>query len=43
MAEELITIAGSCLYTCLATDEGVIDDAIDRFDNVFKKVEGAKL
>jgi glutamate-1-semialdehyde 2,1-aminomutase len=42
MAEGLITIAGSRLYTNLATDEEVIDDAIGRFDNVFKKVEGAK-
>ncbi len=42
MAEGLITIAGSRLYTSLATDEEVIDDALGRFDNVFKKVEGAK-
>ena len=37
MAEGLITLAGSRLYTSAAYNEGMIDDVIARFDRVFAK------
>ena len=37
MAEGLITLAGSRLYTSAAYDEAMIDDVIARFDKVFSK------
>lgn len=43
MAEGIITIAGSRIYTSLATDEAVVDEALIGFDKVFSQVEGAKL
>ncbi len=42
MAEGLITLAGSRLYTSAAYDEAMIDDVIARFDRVFSKVEAMK-
>ncbi len=39
MAEGLISLAGSRLYTSMATDEKVIDEALERFDKVFAHVE----
>jgi len=43
MAEGLVTLAGSRLYTSAADTDAVIDDALARFERVFKNVEGAKL
>jgi glutamate-1-semialdehyde aminotransferase len=40
MAHGLITLAGSRMYTSLADTDQVIDDALDRFESVFKDVEG---
>ena len=37
MAEGLITLAGSRLYTSAAYDEAMIDDVIARFDRVFSQ------
>lgn len=37
MAEGLVTLAGSRLYTSAAYDEAMIDDVIERFDRVFSK------
>jgi glutamate-1-semialdehyde 2,1-aminomutase len=39
MAEGLITLAGSRLYTSMADTDEVIDDALDRFDRVFSKMK----
>lgn len=38
MAEGLVTLAGSRLYTSAAYTEEMIDDVLPRFDNVFKNV-----
>ena len=35
MAEGIVTLAGSRLYTSAAYDEEMIDDCIARFDRVF--------
>ena len=37
MAEGIVTLAGSRLYTSAAYDEEMIDDLIRRFDRVFAK------
>jgi glutamate-1-semialdehyde 2,1-aminomutase len=37
MAEGVVTLAGSRLYTSMADTDEVIDDALNRFENVFKK------
>ncbi|MCO5231449.1 MAG: aminotransferase class III-fold pyridoxal phosphate-dependent enzyme [Chitinophagales bacterium] len=39
MAEGIVTLAGSRLYTSLADTDDVIDDALERFERVFKNVE----
>ncbi len=39
MAEGLITLAGSRLYTSMADTNDVIDDAIERFGRVFKNIQ----
>ncbi|MCO5233960.1 MAG: aminotransferase class III-fold pyridoxal phosphate-dependent enzyme [Chitinophagales bacterium] len=39
MAEGIVTLAGSRLYTSLADTDEVIDDALERFERVFKNVE----
>lgn len=41
MAEGIITLAGSRMYTSLADNDEVIDDALNRFERVFQGVEGA--
>lgn len=41
MAHGLVTLAGSRLYTSMADTDDVIDDALDRFDTVLSKVQGA--
>ena len=40
MAEGLVTLAGSRLYTSAADTDRIIDDALDRFERVFRNVEG---
>ncbi|NDI35111.1 aspartate aminotransferase family protein [Chengkuizengella sediminis] len=40
LAEGIITLAGSRLYTSLADTNDVIDDALERFDRVFQNIEG---
>lgn len=42
MAEGLVTLAGSRLYTSAAQTNDIIDDALARFDHVFQNVEGVK-
>ena len=39
-AHGIISLAGSRLYTSMADTDEVIDDALDRFDQVFAQVEG---
>lgn len=39
-AHGVITLAGSRLYASMADTDAVIDDALDRFDQVFALVEG---
>lgn len=40
MAEGMITLAGSRLYTSMADTDEIIDDALERFDRVLRHVEG---
>lgn len=40
MAEGIVTLAGSRMYTSLADTDEVIDEALIRFERVFKNVEG---
>lgn len=42
MAEGVVTLAGSRLYTSLADTDDVIDDALNRFENVFKHIQKTK-
>ena len=42
MAEGVVTLAGSRLYTSMADTDEVVDDALDRFENVFKKISYKK-
>ena len=39
MANGIVTLAGSRLYTSLADTPEVIDDALDRFETVFRHVK----
>jgi len=39
-AHGIITLAGSRMYTSMADTDDVIDDALERFDQVFALVEG---
>ncbi len=41
MAQGLVTLAGSRMYTSIADTDEVIDDALERFDAVLLSVEGA--
>ena len=38
MAEGIVTLAGSRMYTSMADTDDVIDDALSRFDRVLEKV-----
>jgi len=38
MAEGVVTLAGSRMYTSMADTDEVIDDALNRFENVFKNI-----
>lgn len=40
MAEGIVTLAGSRMYTNAACSDAMIDDALLRFERVFKNVEG---
>ncbi|NQU54933.1 MAG: aminotransferase class III-fold pyridoxal phosphate-dependent enzyme [Bacteroidetes bacterium] len=40
MAEGLVTLAGSRMYTSLADTDEIIDEALIRFERVFKNIEG---
>jgi glutamate-1-semialdehyde aminotransferase len=40
MANGLITLAGSRMYTSMADTDEVIDDALARFDQVFSNISG---
>jgi len=42
MAEGVVTLAGSRLYTNAMQDDKIIDEALKRFDRVFQNVEGVK-
>ena len=42
MAQGLITLAGSRMYTSMADTDEVIDEALDRFEYVLASVEGAR-
>ena len=39
MAEGLVTLAGSRMYTSMADDDSIIDDALNRFERVFKNAK----
>lgn len=39
MAEGIVTLAGSRLYMSMADTDDIIDDALERFERVFKNVE----
>ena len=39
MAEGVVTLAGSRLYTSMADTDDVIDEALNKFENVFKNVQ----
>jgi glutamate-1-semialdehyde 2,1-aminomutase len=38
MSQGIITLAGSRIYTSMATTDRIVDDALDRFETVFKMV-----
>ena len=42
MAHGIVTLAGSRLYTSLADTDEIIDEALNRFEDVFKNVEICK-
>ncbi|MBN2650973.1 MAG: aminotransferase class III-fold pyridoxal phosphate-dependent enzyme [Spirochaetales bacterium] len=42
MAEGIVTLAGSRLYTSAACTDEIIDEALRRFEKVFKNIEGVK-
>ncbi len=42
MAEGIVTLAGSRMYTSAADTDEIIDDALIRFERVFKNIEGVK-
>ena len=42
MAEGIITLAGSRLYTSMADTDDVIDDALERMDRLFRHIEVKK-
>lgn len=43
MAEGIVTLAGSRLYTSMATTDEVVEDALSRFESVFQKVDRTNL
>ena len=43
MAEGMVTLAGSRLYTSMANTPEIIDEALGRFDRIFQNVEAPKI
>jgi len=43
MAEGIVTLAGSRLYTSAAYTDELVDDALARFERVFRNIEGVSL
>lgn len=43
MAEGIVTLAGSRMYTSAACSDEIIDDALARFERVFRNVEGVEV
>ncbi len=43
MAEGIVTLAGSRLYTNAMQDNSIIDEALKRFERVFRNIEGVAL
>ena len=39
MYEGIVTLAGNRMYTSMADTDDVIDEALDKFENVFKKID----
>jgi glutamate-1-semialdehyde 2,1-aminomutase len=39
MANGIVTLAGSRLYTSLADTDAIVDEALNHFDDVFKHVK----
>lgn len=42
MAEGIVTLAGSRMYTSAADTDDIIDEALERFDRIFQQVEGVQ-
>ena len=42
MAQGMITLAGSRMYTSMADTDEIIDDALGQFERVLSSVEGAQ-
>ena len=42
MAEGIVTLAGSRMYTSAADTDEIIDDALARFEKVFRNIDGVK-
>ncbi len=40
MAEGIVTLAGSRIYTSAADTDDIIDEALKRFDRIFRSIEG---
>jgi len=40
MASGLVTLAGSRMYTSMADTDDLIDETLNRFESVFRNVEG---
>ncbi len=40
MAEGIVTLAGSRLYTSMADTDAVVDEALEAFERVLSSVEG---
>ncbi len=40
MAEGMVTLAGSRIYLSAADTDDIIDEALQRFDKIFRNVEG---
>ena len=43
MAEGIVTLAGSRLYTSAADTDEIIDEALGRFERVFRSVDTSPL
>ena len=43
MAEGIVTLAGSRLYTSAADTDEIIDEALIRFNRIFQNIEGVNI